>query len=118
VREAFHQEHERRFSYASRDDVVEMVTLRLEAIGRLERPQLTADEDEVAAPTARRRPVWIGDGWRDVRVIRRETIGSGSRLDGPLIVEEDYTTLFVAPGWSLHRAAAGHLVADHAGILP
>ena len=115
VRERFHREHERRFSYADREDVVEMVTLRLDAIGRLSRPDETNAEAVPDATPPGRRRVFVGDRWHHVGVWRRSAIGSDTIVHGPAVVEEDYTTVFIAPGWTLRRAARGHLVADFAG---
>ena len=40
----FHAHHAQRFSYANPEDTVELVTLRLAAIGRMPRPQISAAE--------------------------------------------------------------------------
>jgi N-methylhydantoinase A len=115
VSERFHREHEQRFSYANRDDIVEMVTLRLDAIGRLSRQsQAAADAEGDERPTSRRN-VFAGGRWHDVPVWRRAAIGGDSAIAGPAIVEEDYTTVFIAPGWTLRRGPAGHLVATRSG---
>ncbi len=64
---------------------------------------------------------------RRAEVYRRSRLGDRSRLaarrhrrrdawsPGPAIVEEDYTTIYLATGWTLRRAADGHLVAETAG---
>jgi N-methylhydantoinase A len=112
VQERFHQLHEQRFSYANRHEVVEMVTLRLDAVGRLAKVPI----DVVAAPAngtaASQRPVYLDGAWRDVPVWRRSAIGSDTSIIGPAVIEEDYTTLLLASGWTLRRANHGHLVAD------
>ena len=115
VRERFHREHEQRFSYANRDDIVEMVTLRLEAIGRLARPQETSGDAEADATPPGRRQVFVAGSWHEVAVWRRPAISGTTVVRGPAIVEEDYTTVYLAPGWTLRRAARGHLVADFSG---
>ena len=115
VAERFHCEHEQRFSYANRDDVVEMVTLRLDAIGKLSRPGGSGTEPETSDLAPTRRKVFIGDSWHEVPVWRRDAIGRDTVITGPAIVEEAYTTVFIAPGWTLRRAIRGHLMADHSG---
>lgn len=115
VRELFHREHERRFSYANRDDVVEMVTARLEAIGRLPRGDLDDSEQPATDASPGRRRLFIGDRWHEVPVWRRSAIGRATHVSGPAIVEEDYTTVYLAPGWTLTRGPRGHLVADFSG---
>jgi N-methylhydantoinase A len=93
----FHALHQQRFSYANPHDVVEIVTLRLSAIGRLPR----CDEQVPAAnartiPAATRR-MFIGGAWRDVPLYSREAVDKG--IAGPALIKEDYTTLFLTSGW-------------------
>ena len=112
VRMRFHDLHAQRFSYANPDDPVELVTLRLKAIGRLARPHLSTDEPTPAQQAPRgRRNVHVDGRWESVATWRRDAIGSSSLVVGPAIVEEDYTTVYVAPDWSLTRERDGHLVA-------
>ena len=115
VRERFHREHEQRFSYANRDDNVEMVTLRLDAVGRLSHSGHDDAEPQTTAKPPTTRRVFIGDRWHDVAVWHRDAIASRTQIAGPAIVEEAYTTLFIAPGWTLQRAQRGHLLAQHTG---
>ena len=112
IAERFHAQHERRFSYANRNDAVEMVTLRLSATGHLPRPATSEPPGASEADAPRRRPVFVGGSWHDTPVFQRESIGPDLRIEGPAIIEEEYTTVLLAPGWSLVRAAGGHLVAD------
>jgi N-methylhydantoinase A len=112
VSAAFHAMHEQRFSYAARQDVVEVVTLRLDAIGRL--PRAHAQDDDVSGsglPVGVRRVFTVG-AWADVPVWRRSDMTATTRIAGPAIIEEEYTTVYLAPGWSLSRAIDGHLVAE------
>ena len=119
IRDRFHAMHAQRFSYANPDDTVELVTLRLAAIGRLARPKLLADGVAPAADRATgRRRVFVDAGWREVPTWRRDAIGSTAHLAGPAIVEEDYTTVYLAPGWSLVRGTDGHLVASRTEAKP
>lgn len=113
---AFHDEHERRYSYANRGDKVELVTIRLNAIGTL--PRVTPTADTAAAsgkPTGTRR-VYTGDAWEIVSVWRRANIDEGTTVTGPCIIEEDYTTIYLTAGWTLTRGRDGHLVADAIGV--
>lgn len=108
----FHTQHAQRFSYANPADTVELVTLRLVAIGRMARPQVSAGEPLSAdSSVAGRRRVYVDGQWQDVAAWRRDAIGSSHEICGPAIVEEDYTAIYVAPGWSLTLGRDGHLVA-------
>ena len=118
VRARFDRQHEQRFSYANPGDVVELVTLRLAAVGRLARPVLADTARNAGGAATGSRQVYVDDGWHAVAVWRRDAIGAAATLRGPAIVEEDYTTIFLAPGWTLRHAAGDHLVAEHDGGGP
>jgi N-methylhydantoinase A len=109
----FHAHHAQRFSYANPENTVELVTLRLVAVGRMARPQISAEEPSSAGgSTAGHRRVYVNGQWQDVAAWRRDAIGSPREVSGPAIVEEDYTAIYVAPGWSLTLGRDGHLVAE------
>jgi N-methylhydantoinase A len=108
----FHAHHAQRFSYANPEDIVELVTLRLVAIGRMARPRISAEEPSSAdGSAAGQRQVYVDGQWQDVAAWRRDAIGGLLGIVGPAIVEEDYTAIYVAPGWSLALGRDGHLVA-------
>jgi N-methylhydantoinase A len=76
------------------------------------RPQISAGEPSSAAGSAAgHRRVYVDGEWQDVAAWRREVIGGTREIAGPAIVEEDYTAIYVAPGWSLTLGRDGHLVA-------
>lgn len=45
-------------------------------------------------------------------VYAREAVPIGVRLEGPCVMEEDFSTTLVHPGQSVVRHAAGHLVIE------
>ena len=110
--EAFHTLHAQRFSYANPADAVEIVTVRLTASGLLPKvPGVTHDAGQGGRPR-HLRPVFAGGAWADVPVLQRA--GLTHDTPGPVIVEEDYTTVLVPPGWSCGPGADGTLVATRA----
>jgi len=117
VRRGFHTQHAQRFSYASPEDAVELVTLRLAAIAewpaRRFRPQTRIRRWR----RGRQPPRYVDGQWRDIATWRRDAIAASLRISGPAIVEEDYTAVFVGPGWSLHTRRDGHLVAARSEVL-
>jgi N-methylhydantoinase A len=114
--ERFHATHRQRFSYANPGAAVEIVSLRVSAIGRLRMLRgaaaLPAVEGEPAL--ARRRKVWMSGRWREVATWSRDEIPPGSRIEGPALIQEAYTTVLIADGWSCRRHANGHLLAERA----
>ncbi len=115
LRARFDDQHEQRFSYANRSDVVELVTLRLAAAGHLPRPVVEQRAAPVPERSGSKRAVFVADGWRDIDVWRRSEIGNATTIDGPAVIEEEYTTIYLAPHWSLGKGPAGHLIAIHRG---
>ncbi len=109
--EDFHAAHRQRFSYSNPDDGVELVTLRLAAIGRLQQPPVQPAAHAPAASGIGRRAVWFDGGWREIPVLRRETLRAGEAVSGPAMIEESYTTTLIAPGWICRATPEGHLIA-------
>jgi N-methylhydantoinase A/oxoprolinase/acetone carboxylase beta subunit len=110
--QAFHDTHRERFSYANPGAAVEIVSLRVSAIGRL--PMLRG---AVALPAAagappRQRQVWLDGGWRQIPAWSRGEIAPGIVIDGPALIDEAYTTVLLASGWRCRRHASGHLLAE------
>ena len=56
-------------------------------------------------------------GYVETRAISPDAIpGAGRYVEGPLIVDEDETTIVVPPGWRLHRTAHGNLILARRGV--
>ncbi len=106
---AFHAKHELTYGHANRDEPVQLVNLRLTAIGRL--PALTlAQSGAAAAARERQRDVWFpGIGFTPTPVRWRPGLPAGAILTGPLIVEAVDLTAVVPPGWSGRVDAMGFI---------
>src|SRR2546422_2807450 len=92
----FRREHRRRYGYASREERIELVTVRLKV--RVPR-RVTFPRSRAAGPPGMvRRRVLFDDGWSDVPVFDRESIPVGFERMGPAIVAEDHATTVVPPG--------------------
>lgn len=109
--DAFHALHLSRYAHNSLDDPVEVVTVRAMAIGELPKSENRPDAGQSVAETIRTRSVNIDGEWRSVPVVERGAVSSGS-VRGPLIVEEDYSVLLIADGWSLRSNGQGDLIAN------
>ena len=107
--EDFHALHRKRFSYANPDDPVEIVTLRLAATGRLPRHAAAARPVAAQGPVLPKRRVYIGQAWQEVDIYRRPFLTTA--ISGPALVEEDYTSVYIAPGWRCGPGVHGDLIA-------
>lgn len=111
VTRSFHELHLQRFSYSNPGDLIEIVTIRLKAIGLL-----SAIEAETSPPSAiveehGKRRVCIDGKWCELAVRRRDNLLAGESILGPAVIEEDYTTILIGDGWSAIRGTHGHLLA-------
>ncbi|GEL23677.1 methylhydantoinase [Pseudonocardia sulfidoxydans NBRC 16205] len=111
---AFHAEHHRiyGFSYDGKQDV-EVVNLRVQAVGRLHRPPHRSRYEAAgaAAPAPTTRDVyWPGEGWRPCTIHDRAALTPGTSVAGPGVVEEYGATVVVPPGWQVTCDPAANLI--------
>lgn len=94
--ESFHQTHERMFSHSDRGAGIELVTVRVSGKGILGKPSPKSGPE--AGPPAGDAPPAMAsaDG---LRLVRRAQISADKPLSGPLLVEDNYSTLFIPAGW-------------------
>jgi len=96
--DGFHATHERIYSFALRELPVEIVTLRVDAIGML--PTVTMHElregEAVSKAIVGKQKVSFAEGPFDLPVYARDKLGAGSRIYGPAVVTQvDSTTLLL-----------------------
>ncbi len=104
----FHAKHEQTYGHANTSEPVQLVNLRLTALGRL--PPLTlAQPSDVAAGRESERPAWFAGAMCPCRVLWREGLSAGAAVPGPAVIESLESTTVVPPGWTAR-------VADH-GII-
>ena len=113
VVQGFHDLHLRLYAHNRLDAPVEFVNGRVAAIGLMAAPPLHEKTANGAVPTAKeRRPVYFeeADGFIDTAVFDRETLGPGSNIDGPAIVEQIDTTTVIHPGQRVSVDGLGNLL--------
>ena len=111
IRAAFDALYERRYAHHSPDEPVEIVNIRLAAVGKraiMKVPKLPARR---SAKPARRVQACLG-GARPVScpVYRREELGAGARVAGPALVREHGTTTVLFAGDRMTVAPTGELL--------
>lgn len=109
---AFHAAHERLFNHADLQAPVEMVNLRVRAIGQL--PQRLEGEPDLthtalAAPTGTRAVLIDGKPF-EAAIYQRDALGQGQQIAGPAIVEQPDTTTVIPAGWAARVDRVGNLV--------
>jgi N-methylhydantoinase A len=106
VAELFHARHDHLYGYALRDEgaPVELLNLRLTAIGVTDKPALKRQPrvgPGCAAAIKGRRPAYLPEhrGFRDVPVYDGDLLVHGNRLYGPAIIESVNTSILVPSGF-------------------
>lgn len=115
VWDAFHDVHQRTFGFDYRGEQrVEVVNLRVQAVGRVHRPRLSPLplEDMQTAPRHTREAYLTASGWSDCPIYWRDDLRPGARLDGPAIIEEFGSTTVIFPEWSMHVDSYENLVLE------
>ena len=107
----FHAAHERRYGYRMEEEPLELVNLRLIATVPVERPKLEEKEPEGDAVSDHREANFDGN-WTEVPVLDRATLGVGSEVEGPAVVEFAESTCVVRPGWSGKVDEVGTLILE------
>jgi N-methylhydantoinase A len=107
----FHALHRQRFSFDDPKETVEIVTVRLSAVGRLGEIREAALEPSGPSQPRAVRPLYLGNAWRSVPFYAQFELGRGACLEGPAVIEQPYTTMIVPTGWSATVTGAGHIVA-------
>ncbi|WP_180900517.1 hydantoinase/oxoprolinase family protein [Martelella soudanensis] len=93
------------------DAAIELVTLRVEARGCVEAPEIAVLPPQQGAITPYDHvPLHFQSGTENVPVIDRATLGAGARFEGPAILTQLDTTTVVKPGWRASVEASGAVI--------
>ncbi|WP_292081684.1 hydantoinase/oxoprolinase family protein, partial [Mesorhizobium sp.] len=99
IEQAFHRTHEQLYDFHDPDGAIELVNVRLSAIGA--GPALSFPEtEEIDVPThpARRVPVYTGLTVETIDLHDRQTLVPGSAFHGPAVVVQEDTTFALPAG--------------------
>lgn len=94
----FHAAHEQTYGYALRDRLIEIVNVRVQAVGSVEKPVI---EPEPLTP------MQISGAQ-----FERESLAPGTSFEGEAVVYQSDATSYIAPGWSARVDAYRNLVVE------
>jgi N-methylhydantoinase A len=101
VAEAFHQRHRQTYGHDNRAEPVQLVSIRLTAVGTI--PTLGLREAPAPAgtdPVKGRREAWFrGPGALATAVYDRARMPAGLGIAGPAVIESLESTILVPPAW-------------------
>ncbi|MDX1924926.1 MAG: hydantoinase B/oxoprolinase family protein [Pirellulaceae bacterium] len=110
VAEAFHAEHEQRFGYARRTREIEVVALRVEALGQSAYP--LPSETKINDRTVLAEALYSPAHPSDSKKIVRATIQPGQHILGPAVVMNEGSTLVIDKGWDAVALSGGTLLLE------
>ena len=118
IKAAFERLYDRRYAHHSPEEPVEIVNIRLAAIGKRARMILPRLSARGRAKAHRKAEVHLGDPARPVScpVYRREELGAGARVPGPALVREHGTTTVLFRGDVCNVARTGELLISVGGV--
>jgi N-methylhydantoinase A len=106
---AFHTRHQQTYGHANRAEPVQLVNLRLTALGRLPSLKFVQPADAEFAGT-RSRDVWFAaSGFAPTPAYWRDALASGTEIAGPAIIEAMDSTILVPPGWQARVVEFGYV---------
>ncbi len=100
--ERFHAEHEKVYSYRHQLSAVEIVTLRLRAIGlaeKIEIPSYEKSEKNIENALMAKRQIVFNSSEIECAFYNRAALAPGHEAAGPAVIVDYESTIFVPPGY-------------------
>jgi N-methylhydantoinase A len=118
IRTGFDQLYEQRYAHHSPEEPVEMVNIRLNAVGK--RPSLAFPSLGSAGAVApvTERAVYFTDAGKPLaaEVYRRDKLGAGAEIAGPALIQEHGTTTVLFESDKCRVADSGELIISVGGV--
>lgn len=112
LRHAFHDMYRQVYGHADEEAELEILDVRASVVGVTPKPPLPPPPARNGAAPTRERDIFLdGRTWR-AKVFDRAALAPGFTFDGPAIVEQYDTTVFVTPGFSVSVDNHGNLIGE------
>ncbi|MFH1297856.1 MAG: hydantoinase/oxoprolinase family protein [Bacteroidota bacterium] len=127
IREAFHDEHNRKYGYELRTEgtELEMINVRLRAVGITEKPVSLSGTDQSNTSDARqafkgRRMAYVPETneMQELPVYDGEILGEGIVIKGAAIIEQVNTTLFLSSSYHCETITGGSFIVYNRNLMP
>ncbi len=107
IADTFHEAHEKLYTYSTPETMIEIINLRITAVGHVDKTGLYEKpvekiELETALKNKRKIRFEEYDMAIDVPVYDRNKLKPGVSIEGPAVIEERITTIIVHPAWNAH----------------
>lgn len=109
--EKFHDLYQARYGHALHEAAVEIINLRLAAIGRLERAAVSGSTEQASQEplVAHRDIIFNGQSHRSP-IYKRDFLPKGGVFQSPAVVEEASATTIIPPGYTFKIDDIGNLL--------
>ena len=110
----FHQLHRERYGHSDERKAMEIVSVRLRAVGVTDKPQLNREKNvrRSKAKPQRDAPVWLGEKRRKIGVYDRGELLPGAAIAVPAIIVEYGSTTLIPAGWRAKVDAWHNLILE------
>ncbi len=117
IAETFHSAHERLYSYCTLETPIEIINLRVTAVGHVEKTgleELAGSDTTIEQAIKNTRPLYFQEyqDWKDTPVYDRNKLYTGHVIPGPAVIEERITTVIVHPNWNARIDGFGNVVME------
>ncbi len=111
VFDRFHGRHRQLYGYSIEHEILEITDFNVTAVGPVDKPELPRIGATGRVTPRSRRPVYFEEtgGFADCAIYQRGDLFADTALEGPAIVEEDYSLTLVHPGQRLTADVWGNL---------
>jgi N-methylhydantoinase A len=101
IAEDFHQRHRQTYGHDNRAEPVQIVSLRVAAVGQIPPLMLRDVPARTGADAVKaRRKLWFRAGEVDATIYDRARMWAGLAVAGPAVIESFESTILVPPGWT------------------
>lgn len=113
----FHRIHEVAYGYFIENETIEIINLRLTAMGEVPKPSMPKNaysrpHGETLAHSKKERRVYFKGTWHKTSVFNRADLMAGDCIDGPAIVEGRDSTAVIPPGKNAQVDLYGNIIVD------
>jgi len=112
----FHRTHEALYGFCTREEPLDLVSLRLTAVEPTDKPPLpqVSAQSDLQRATLAARPVFVDParGWTSCPVFDRQLLPADAVLPAPSVVEGDESTCYIPPGTNARTDHMGNLVLE------
>ncbi len=110
----FHESHQMLYGYSDEGEPLEVVNLRLKAVGPMDKPHFPEQQTDQTEPTliSKRQVYFEETGWGECSCFERESIQHPMTFAGPAILEGKESTVVIHPNRLVKADPYGHLIVE------